>query len=561
MSVVTATILSEGAKLDKPYEVLSIETDKRVNRVPRAVIELRDGDVGKGEFALSDAGTFEPGKQLEIKLRYEGEADETVFKGVVISHGIRASSDGATLAVELKDKAVKLTQVRRSAVFRDQTDSDVIKKLLQDGGVDVGTVDATRPQHAQLVQYYATDWDFILSRADIQGLIVSADDGTVSARKMEVAGRGKHTFRYGMDEVYAIDIKIDGQSQLSAVESVAWDIADQALTSAEQGQETSLAQGNLDGGQIADAIGFDTYTLSQIAPLDSDELEQWASARLARSRLAMIRGAITVRGQADIKPLDIIDLDRVGQRFNGSALVTGVRHSYDRHSWKTVLTVGLDPTWFSHEDGIQESPAAGLLPGVTGLQVGIVDEFEDDPDEELRVKVIVPAIHADEGAVWARLATPDAGDKRGYYFRPEKDDEVVVGFFNDDPRQAVILGAMFSSKNKRPEWVEDPDKKNLYKAIVTKQGTILGFSDDDKPSVFIETPDENKILLSDDDKSIEITDQHGNSIKLTGDGVFIESVKDMKISVDGELEIKASSDITITSESKVEINAPQTDVM
>ncbi len=28
--------------------------------------------------------------------------------------------------------------------------------------------------------------------------------------------------------------------------------------------------------------------------------------------------------------------------------------------------------------------------------------------------------------VWARLATPDAGNKRGTYFRPEPDDEVVL---------------------------------------------------------------------------------------------------------------------------------------
>ncbi|MEM9452608.1 MAG: type VI secretion system tip protein VgrG [Myxococcota bacterium] len=561
MTVVTATILSGGAKLDKPYEVIKVETSKQVGRIPHASLELRDGDVAQGKFALSDAAFFEPGKKLEIKLRYEGKSDTTVFKGVVVRHGVQASEAGSTLRVELKDEAVKLTQVRKSTVFRDQTDGDVIQKLLQDGGLQVGTVDSTQPKHAELVQYHATDWDFILARADVQGLLVCANDGAVSAKKMEIRGRGSQTFRYGMDEVYALDLEIDGLSQYSKIKSVGWDIGDQAPTSAEQAQETSLSQGNLDGGRIADDLGLPTATLSQLTPLPSAELKRWANARLARSRLALIRGTITVRGQADIKPLDLVDLQRMGQRFNGTALVTGVEHEVGAQNWKTTLTLGLDPAWFSHEEDVTAVPAAGLLPAVTGLQVGIVDEFEEDPKEELRVKVIVPAVHESEGAVWARLATPDAGNERGYYFRPEKDDEVVVGFFNDDPRQAVILGALFSSKNAQPEYVGDPDKDNLKKAIVTKKGTIIGFKDDDNPSVFIETPDENKILLSDDDECIKLTDQHGNSITLDKDGITIKSVKDLEISVDGKLKIKASSDIKIASDSKVEIEAPKTDVM
>lgn len=112
---------------------------------------------------------------------------------------------------------------------------------------------------------------------------------------------------------------------------------------------------------------------------------------------------------------------------------------------------------------------------------------------------------------------------------------MVVGFFNDDPRQPVILGALYSSKNKPPE---QPSKDNIKKLIITKKGTTIGFIDDKKAAVFIETPEHNKILLDDDSKKIHISDQHGNTITMDANGIVIKSAKDLKIDAGGNVEIK-----------------------
>ena len=153
-------------------------------------------------------------------------------------------------------------------------------------------------------------------------------------------------------------------------------------------------------------------------------------------------------------------------------------------------------------------------PRSQGLQVGVVDKFEQDPDKEYRVRVLLPTADDKPFAVWARLASPDAGNGRGYFFRPEPGDEVVVGFFNNDPRQPIILGALFGSKNAPPKDVSQLTDKNVHKAIVTKKGTTIGFVDKDKPSVYIQTPGKNKITIDDQDESVKIEDQHGNSITL-----------------------------------------------
>ena len=542
MSVVTATILSGGKQIEPGYELISIDVRREVNRIPHASVVLLDGDAAKRRFAISDAQYFEPGKEIEIKLRYESETEAaTLFKGRVIRHGVEASAQGSLLRVEMKDAAVKLTQTRKSMVFREQSDDAVIRKLIEDAQqLKSGTIDSTQPEHPEIVQYYCSDWDFIVSRAEVHGLLAVADDGEISVRKVELSAGAKHTFDYGVSEIYNFEFELDAGNQYAKVKSSGWDIKEQKPIEPADAKAFALSQGNLDGEKLAQTVGFGTYSLSHPVPVASKELQAWADARMMRSRMSMIRGRLATRGFSDIKLLDVMEIDGVGERFNGKTLVTGICHRVDADGWRTDIQFGLSPRSFCLEEGIRDAPAAGLLPGVGGLQIGVVDKFEADPDKQLRVKVILPGIDAKAGAVWARLAAPDAGNKRGSFFRPEKGDEVVVGFFNEDPRQPVILGALYSSKNAPPEDCSEIKEDNLKKGIVTKAGTKILFTDAKKASLSFETASKNKILLDDDQERIEISDQHGNKITLDKNGITLDTGKDLKLTAKGNVEIKGA---------------------
>ncbi len=536
MSVETVTIISDGQTMKPEYEVISVDVSHEVGRIPEAQVVLIDGDAAERKFAISDTPFFEPGKVVEIKLRYEGEPDASVFKGPVVRHAVETGQSGSVLIVEAKDAAIKLTRPRRSAVHHDQTDGEVIRKLIRQANLRLGYVPSTQPRHAQLVQYHASDWDFILTRADVLGLVVVVDSGMVSLARMAVTSPKKLTLEYGMDEIYNFEIMLDAGRQPEKVVSVAWDQKNQKATQPSTANTDPLEQGNIVGDEVAKVaakIGADTCRLAVAAPLDPKELQSWADARLARSRLSMIRGRVAIPGNSKVKPMDVVEIAGVGARFNGKALVTGVRHRVDERGWRTDVQFGLSPEWYCRRDDIGDPPAAGLLPAAQGLQVGVVDKFEQDPDKEYRARVLLPLPTADDKpfAVWARLASPDAGNGRGYFFRPEPGDEVVVGFFNNDPRQPVILGALFGSKNAPPKDVSQLTDKNVHKAIVTKKGTTIGFIDEDEPSVYIQTPGKNKITIDDQDESVKIEDQHGNSITLNKNGITIKSAKDLKVDV------------------------------
>jgi hypothetical protein len=61
--------------------------------------------------------------------------------------------------------------------------------------------------------------------------------------------------------------------------------------------------------------------------------------------------------------------------------------------------------------------------------------------------------------------------------------------------------------------------------------------DDDKVSITTETPNGNKIILSEAEGSILIEDENSNKMELTSEGINMESA--------GDINIKASGDVNI----------------
>ena len=541
MSVVTPTIVAGGKTIDLQYELLAVDVHTELNRIPTAQLTFRDGDSATGEFPISDSPDFEPGSKVEIKLRYEGASDATVFEGVVVRQGLQVRPGGSRIVVDLKDEVIKLASPRRSRVFRDMTDDKAFGEILR---AAKGRIAKTQPKHAELVQYYATDWDFIVSRAEALGVLVHVEAGKVSVSETTEKGTGSHELQYGIDNIFDIEVEADATHQRKAFESIGWDLGAQKLTKPAKGRDRKSNQGNLKSVTVAENVGFtDPWTLAHTVPLTPADLQAWSSARAARSQMALLRGRISIAGDGTVKPMDELTLNGIGQRFNGKTIVTGVRHRVSGQGWRTDVQFGLSPALFARRSELAEAPAGGLLPAVSGLQIGVVDKFEEDPEKEFRVRVLLPSLYSDSenGLVWARLSALDAGKARGFFFRPEPGDEVVVGFFDNDPRHAVILGGLYGSKNTPPESVGDVVEENESKAIVTRAGTTIGFLDADKPSVFIETPSGHKLLLDDDAKKIELVDADGNTITMDADGIVLKSSKDIVIDASGNVEIKGSA--------------------
>lgn len=523
MAVATSTVLSAGFAIPSSYRVVSIDVRHEVNRIPSADIRLLDGDV-LNEYEVSDGAYFEPGKKIEIKMRYEDSSDVSVFEGLVVKQTLEWTSEGALLSVRVKDVAVKLTSKRQSIVHVAKTDDTIIKELLTAAGLLPGNIAPTRPLHSGMVQYDCTPWDFICMRAEALGMLVVVEAGKLSLQAMDAASMTSHTFTWGTN-MYEFEVESAAENPYKAVKSVAWDPTRNALTNPPiEASAKPAIPGNLDAARVADAVGRELCLLKHPVPAVAGEMDAWANARLARSVLSMLRGRISIPGDGKIKVLHGLKLVGVGKRFSGTAVITAVHHRHDVTGWRTDVQFGLSPERFGQSEDIAEVPAVGLLPPIRGLQIGVVAAFEADPENEMRVKVILPGIDdKSSGAVWARLAGMDAGVEHGFLFRPEEGDEVVVGFLFDDPRHPVILGSMFGSKNAAPAGFASPNVKNEEKGLITKKGTTLKFVDKEKPQILIQTAAGNAIVIDEAAQGIKLTDQHGHAIVMDANGITIDA--------------------------------------
>jgi Rhs element Vgr protein len=555
-SVATFTILSEGNEVSKTYQVLSIVVTKEVNRIPSATIIILDGEASKQSFEISNKDDFIPGKNIEIKAGYRAKED-TIFKGIVIKHGIKIRKTSSVLIVDCKDVAIKMTVNCKNKYFTDLKDSDMMEELIGTYQIDKD-VDASPVTQKEIVQYNTTDWDMVLCRADANSLLCIANDGKLSIKKPDFTADAALTIQYGAT-VHDLDAEIDARYQLKGVKASAWNSTDQELITDVEAEDPGVPEaGNLSADTLSAVIGEDDFQLEHSGKLTDQELQQWANAKMLRHRLAKLRGSVTTDGTPVVFPGKMIELKGVGERFEGKLFVTAVRHEINKGDWKSTFQFGVNPEWFAQTHNVQQPLAGALLPAVQGLQIGVVTKLENDPDGEDRIMVKLPNISMQDDGIWSRVSTLDAGDKRGTFFRPEIGDEVIVGFINNDPRFAMILGMLNSSKKPAPLTAADANNQKGY----VSRSQMKFIFDDDKKTIDIETPAGNKVLISEDKKMIQLTDQNGNKITMNEDGIKLESIKDISMKATGDVKmeginanLKGSAQVKVEGSAGAEISS------
>jgi Rhs element Vgr protein len=546
--VIKLSIFTNGSQIDETIQVASVSINTAINKIPYAKIVVLDGDMPNKDFPISNSDEFKPGSEIEINAGYD-QTEETIFKGVVIKHGIKITGDNySRLVIECRDKAVAMTVGRKNANYVDSKDSDIISTLISSYTGLSADVETTTTQYKELVQYYCSDWDFMLSRAEANGLLVCVEDGKLTVKKPQTDAAAELKVSYG-DDLIEFHADIDARTQLAEVNSASWNPGDQAIVEEQVKPEALNQQGDLTSEDLAKVINLKSFRLQTSAVLDKTALKDWASGQQVKAGLARIRGHMKFQGSARAIIGALIELDGVGNRFNGNVFVSSVNHELANGNWLTQVHFGMSPDWFVEQRDLVAPPASGFLPGIEGLQIGVVKKLDEDPNGQSRVQVSVPILQAETEGVWARLANFYASNNFGAFFIPEIGDEVVLGYLNNDPSNPVILGSLYSSKQTPPyELTAD----NFTKAVVTKSELKVEFDDDKKITTII-TPSENKIVLSDDDKSILMQDQNGNKVELSADGIVLDSPKDISITAKGKITIDATGEIGVSSKADVSV--------
>lgn len=540
----------DGQALATSIQLVSIDVWTGVNKLPKARLVISDGSAADETFEISESGSLIPGVTISIAIGY-GASQTEIFSGVIHRHGLEFSANAPSrLVIEATDKAMAMTIARRNAIFENSTDSAVCQKLIGNYPL-TAKVTSTSTQHPAIVQYYATDWDLMLIRAQLNSMVVIVADGTITIAKPDTSTAPVLALTFGQS-ILDFQAEMDAATQLkgSALKGFAWDPATQQLVQSTGAQASATTPGNLSSTTLAGVFDIAEYFQQSGGALQAAELTDWVSAQLLKSQLAKVRGQVRFQGSALAVPGCMVTLAGLGERFNGDAYVSAVHHQLSEGLWRTTIDIGLSPEWFAATaPQIAAPPASGQLPPISAVQTGIVKQIDSDPDGEYRVLVTMPLLQVpSDPGVWARFGSFYASNGIGSNFYPEIGDEVVLAFLNGDPRYPVVLGSLYSKKNPPPypPVTGGPGAPNDTKSFTTKSKMRIDFVES-TPSMTLATPGNQSIVIDDKAKSITITDMNGNSITLDPSGIAIKSAKAVTVNAGTEISETAGTSVAITA--------------
>jgi len=544
-NVFSFSILSAGSEIPSTYEIMSMNITMGISKLSSAEITVRDGSSASQTFEVTDSDTFKLGTEIEIKLGYQSKND-SIFKGVVTKESITVSEGSvSSLKISCKDKAEVLTMNKEKATYLKKKDSEIIQEIIGNVSGLTADVTATTLVNEEIVKPKISDWDFINMLAEKNGMIVTTDAGKVTVAVPDVSATPELQIQFGYDMI-EFDSEINATEQYSGVECSAFDPATQKMITATAKDPTVNKEGDLTGSTLSSVLSANPLKLTKSAPLPQDELQAWADATLQRLRLSQFTGTVTFHGSPKAKVNSLIKLLGLSDRFNGDSYISGITHSISGGGWTTTAEIGMSSESFAEKNELLNPGSEGVSPPVHGLQTGIVKKINADPNNEFRVQVQLPILGDDSDPIWARLSTFYAGNTFGAYFMPEVDDEVILGFMDDNPSYPIILGSVFSSKIPAPE---TPDEKNTIKTLITSSKLQLKFDDENKVFTIL-TPGGNTMVFSDKDKGITVTDQNKNKIEMKDAGITLTDKSNNTIEM-------TSSGITINSKSKLTLKAAQ----
>ena len=479
--VLCVTVTSNGRPVHEDIQLLAVQIQQGVARIPSARLVVQDGEMPIGRWPAADGGLFKPGAAITVSVGYgDARAVKLVFTGVVVNLGTCiGGTGGSRLEVECRGQAVPMSRQRRHAHFADLTDSQIIARLVGDHSLRA-TVDATPHMHRGLTQYGCTDWDFIVARARANGLIVIADGDQVRVQAPQVHAAPLLEVQWGTDLLeFQGDVGVSGPER----------------------------QADTDG----------------------------------------VRGRMKFQGSAEAQVGSMIRVSGVGDAYRGDLFVTGVEHTMADGNWFTSVEFQMPVKGGGLRAAEDVAAAVGATAGAPGVQLGTVVQIIGDPEGQQRIQVRLPVLADGQGTVWARVAQWQASNGFGALFMPEVGDEVVVDFFNRDPSQPVVLGSLYSGQRK-PAYLLEAD--NDIKALVTRSRHRLEFDDRNKV-ITVTTPAGNKVVLNDQDQSIQLHDQHGNRVELQRSGIRLDTPRDLRISAQGAVAIDAVGGVNINSSSDI----------
>ena len=152
------------------------------------------------------------------------------------------------------------------------------------------------------------------------------------------------------------------------------------------------------------------------------------------------------------------------------------------------------------------------MTAIEGVAIGLVEDV-DDPEGMGRIRVRFPWFASDQLSGWASIARPLAGNSTGFWYMPERDDEVLVAFLHGAFDHPYVVGFLHNGVDRPPSDGIDASVRRLR----TVSGHVLEFDDrSGQERVILSTQGGQQLEMTDAPGQIELTTSSGTKITMVG---------------------------------------------
>jgi uncharacterized protein involved in type VI secretion and phage assembly len=259
--------------------------------------------------------------------------------------------------------------------------------------------------------------------------------------------------------------------------------------------------------------------------IDDDELKEFANRRTE----AFLNETVFVSATSTVSNLKVGSkiniIDKRGELLGGTEdygnyIITEITHSLDQRG-----------NYSNHFEATPTDPASPPLsspihPPFCETQLAEVVE-NNDPKGLGRIRVqFLWQKGTSEKSPWIRVASPYSGKDKGFYIIPEKGDQALIAFEQNDPEAPYMITGMYNGESKP----QHSHAENNKKAIKTKGGIEILMNDEKGKETFA------------------ITSPMDVTINAAGGKITVTAKGDIKIE-------SSSGNITISAPNKIKMEA------
>jgi len=556
-----ASIVVDGWTLEEDVDahVEQVVVDEHVKLPAMFAITLHDP-----AHDVLDRSGMRVGAEIEVSIVGQGgEGDEALIKGDVVSVEGDYDEMGSRVVIRGYAASHRLHRGQRTETFLDSTDSDIVQKVANAAGIELGDIEETAEVLPHVSQANVTDWAFLFERASqcgfdlevIAGKLRFGPPHTIADAPPEADLDGdpdslppRHlVLGYRLLSFHG---RISSAEQVGEVEVHGYDLDKKVAVVATAKAGTEAAElGLADPTTLAGFFG-DQVFVSTKRPLRSQrEVEAEAKAMAERIGSAFAEADGVALGNTELRAGTAIRVSGVSEDFDGAYVITSARHVIDSLGYRTHFSIS----------GRNDRSLLGLLSGgrgargagapasqaIPGIVRAIVSE-NADPDKLGRVKVSFPWLDDQYSSDWAPVVQLGAGPDSGTFFLPAVHDEVLVGFEHGRVDRPIVLGGLFNTLDKPPTYGNYLDDGSVTgRGIWSRNGHQISLHDaQDAAGIILKVVDGDK------------QDVVSIGLNALDEKLVVMSSGNIEIQADGDLKIRAKN-VAIDADKEIAMNAPK----